>query len=420
MLQFLNNETFRRRTVLVCRIILGCVFIFSGFAKAIDPLGGLYKVEDYLVAFGWDFLIPLAFIGSTLLSIAEFVLGVALLFGLRLKWTAICTLLFMAVMTPLTLYIAIYNPVTDCGCFGEALKISNWETFWKNVVFSVMAVIVYLWRDSDNSKYSLSTEIGIVAYSFVFMCFTSYYCLENLPIIDFRPYKIGTNMPEAMAIPEDAKPDVYETKFIYEKDGQQKEFTLENYPKGDTAWKHVETISELVEKGYEPPIHDFTMDDIDMGDLTEDVLADPNYSFLVVCSKIDKTDTAFSQKVNDAYQFAQNNGYGFYCLTNTGLESEELENFKTKYNAEYKFVNTDEITLKTIVRSNPGMVLIKEGVVINKWSAKNIPTFEEPLEASEHGKLVVANDWLTAFVFFFIFFLPIGLFFGAKRFVCKK
>ena len=328
MLQFFNNETFRRRTVLVCRIILGCVFIFSGFAKAIDPLGGLYKVEDYLVAFGWDFLIPLAFIGSTLLSIAEFVLGVALLFGLRLKWTAICTLLFMAVMTPLTLYIAIYNPVTDCGCFGEALKISNWETFWKNVVFSVMAVIVYLWRESDNSKYSLSTEIGIVAYSFVFMCFTSYYCLENLPIIDFRPYKIGTNMPEAMAIPEDAKPDVYETKFIYEKDGQQKEFTLENYPKGDTAWKHVETISELVEKGYEPPIHDFTMDDIDMGDLTEDVLADPNYSFLVVCSKIDKTDTAFSQKVNDAYQFAQNNGYGFYCLTNTGLKVRSLKTLR--------------------------------------------------------------------------------------------
>lgn len=430
MMQISDKQ--KSNVVLALQFLLGIVFTFSGFAKVIDPLGGWYKVDDYLTAFGWDFLKVLGFLGSIALSIVEFALGICLLLGARAKLVALGVLIMMAFMTPLTLYIAIFNPVTDCGCFGEALKISNWATFWKNIVFSAMGILLYMWADHSTRDNSWKRFITIVSYTTLFLIGVTIYCYKNLPIIDFRPYAIGVNMPKSMEYPEDAKRDSFDTYLTYQK-GEKTSTVLfgsADYKalQNDSTWTCVDSYSKLVEKGYEPPIHDFTMDDPEDGDLTEDVLANEGYTFIAVSSKIEKADLELAKKHNDVYEFAQANSIPFYLLTATGLETDELAAYKEATGAEYKVLNCDEITLKTIVRSNPGLVLIKNGDVVNKWAVKNIPDFQK-LSDDANGDLTkvkemqmnVPNNYLTAFLFFLLFFIGlIAIIKCADKFIPNK
>lgn len=420
--------------VMTLQILLGLVFLFSGFAKVVDPLGGYYKVDDYLTAFSWDALKSLGFIGSVLLNIVEFALGTCLLLGVWPRLTSIGVLIFMVFYTPLTLYIAIYNPVTDCGCFGEALKITNWQTFWKNVVFLAMGIVLYMWHQHSTRDKSVAKFLTVSGYTGLFLLVVSYYCYYNLPIIDFRPYSIGTNIPESMIVPDDAPSDVYESYFTYEKNGERKEvkFGSEEYNKiqNDSTWiiDAEASRSELIEKGYEPPIHDFTMEDPEDGDLTEDVMADENYSFIAVSSKITKADMTQANKINDVYDFCENNGLKLYMLTSTGIGTDELNAYIEETGAQYKFLNTDEITLKTVVRSNPGLVLIKNGNVINKWAVKNIPDFQKLLDEAggdmdkvSEMQMNKPNNWLTAFLFFALYFGGLfAVWYAIKKFLVKK
>lgn len=425
--------------VVVARILIGCLFIFSGYSKAVDPLGSTYKIQDYLTAMGLDFLGPLALVAGIGLAALEFLLGVCLLLGANLKSTSIMSLLLMCVMTPLTLWIALTDPVSDCGCFGDALVISNWATFWKNIVIVALIVLLIKWQKHSPKLFSQRTEwiIAIAAGSYSIL--VSIYCLINLPIIDFRPYKNGTNIPEAMAVPDsiagpDGKmiptpTDQYETTLFYEKDGEQKAFSMENYPKDDSTWTFVTTENKLISKGYEPPIHDFSLEDPDDGDITDDVLSNKGYTFLLVTKRVEQASTNKRKEINAVYDFARKNGYGFYCMTATGLESTEIREFKVEMGGiEFPIVNTDEITLKTIVRSNPGLVLIKDGVVINKWSNHNMPTFTEPLENSHRGQVQEPNDMRVVFLssVLFVGFLLLLLLldkivsFIADRFLAKQ
>jgi uncharacterized membrane protein YphA (DoxX/SURF4 family) len=389
------SSNVKKTIVLVFRILLGCVFVFSGYVKAVDPLGSTYKFQDYLGAMGLDFLAPLALVAGVLLAALEFLLGVCLLLGANIKSTSVLTFLLMCFMTPLTLWIAIADPVSDCGCFGDALVISNWATFWKNVVLIVMAFVVMKWQEHSPKLFSQRTEWIIAIASGAYSILISIYCYFNLPIIDFRPYKNGTNIPESMEVPEGAPVDEYETSFIFENaDGQLKKVSMEEYSSVDTAvWKFKDSESVLTKKGYEPPIHDFTMEDPENGDITEDVVNNPGYTFLLVSYRVEGASTMKRKEINAIYDYARNNGYGFYCMTATGLETTEMREYKVEMGGvEYPIVNTDEITLKTIVRSNPGLVLIKDGVIINKWSNKNMPSFDEPLENSPRGEVQTPND----------------------------
>ncbi len=417
MSNFLKNKTFRTTVVVIFRILIGCVFIFSGFVKIIDPYGGFYKVEDYLVAFGWDFFIPLAFVGSVLQNAFEFLLGICLLFGANIRSTSLLTMLFMGVMLPLTLYIAIFNPVTDCGCFGDALIISNWATFWKNVVFSFMIVIVFLWRDYSPKLFTQRTEWIIAIYAGFFALAITWYTYQNLPVIDFRPYKIGTDIKKSMEIPEGSPVDEYETVLVYKKDGVSQEFTIENYPR-DSSWIFIDQKSKLLKKGYEPPIHDFTIENPDIGEITDIVVEGQGYTFLLIMPKVEKASTSKRNEINAVYDFARKYGYNFYALTATGLESKELEEYIVEAGgAEYPFMNTDEITLKTIVRSNPGLVLIKDGIIINKWSNANIPAFDQPLEESEWGQLQLRNNTKTIVFAVIAFIVPLLILLGLDHLV---
>jgi uncharacterized membrane protein YphA (DoxX/SURF4 family) len=362
----------------VSRILLGITFIFSGFVKGIDPWGSAYKFTDYFNAMGLEWFTWAAFPLGVLLSFAEYAIGVALLFNLFIRFFSWLALLFMVFFLPLTLWIAIKNPVTDCGCFGDALVISNWATFYKNVVLIVLAIIVFISRKKLTTLFNIKFNRvlgGLVTLTYIFLVYYSY---NHLPIFDFRPYKIGANIPESMTVPEGAKQDIYENIFYYKniKTGEVKEFSEDNYPWQDTLnWVFNDLKSNLVQKGYEPPIHNFTIETPDGEDIADYFIYDENFVFILVAYDLHKSSLKPQQKINELADWAIENGLSFICLTSTLFD--ESQEFANTHGTNYEFFNCDEITLKTIVRSNPGLIVIKEGTILGKWHYNDFPTPEE-------------------------------------------
>lgn len=371
----------------ICRTLLGVVFVFSGAVKAIDPMGTVYKIEDYLKAFGGFFtdLLPLAELAAVVLILLEILLGVCMLLNVRTQCTSWLALAFYAVMTPLTFYIAINNPVSDCGCFGDAIVLTNWQTFGKNVVLIILAIVlvalrkhVYpLWRGWMEIVIAVITALG----AFAFMEYT----YLHLPVMDFRPYKIGNHLPTLMEYPEDAEPDIYEYSFVYEKDGVEQTFTLDNYPKGDSTWTFVRQNSKLIQKGYEPPIHDFEIINAEGEDLTWDILESEEPVTLVVMYDLKKADKKQLAKVEalaanfspfasspDTLSFQVESEGGLYILTGSGTD--EMITFALEYPTLGEYICTcDPVTLKTIVRANPGVIVVQNGIVIDKYNLRNRP-----------------------------------------------
>ena len=353
------------------RILTGLLFIFSGFVKGIDPMGTAFKIGDYLIAFRMGFLEDLALPVSIILCLVEFVAGMMLVTGSLVKLSSWMAALFMAVFTPLTLILAIFNPVSDCGCFGDAIIMTNWQTFFKNVVITLLVVFVFIRRNDNTGVLSVKAGMNAtLAFIFLFLLFLRYN-LAYLPVIDFRPYSVGTNIPEAMSIPADAEPDKYDIKFIYEKDGVQKEFTLNDYPANDTTWKFVDQKSVLISHGYIPPIHDFTLVNEYGADMTDQVTAYPGYSMLMVARRLEDADRDGLIMGYDLGLALQQQGVNFIIITATspGETGEMLTGFDAFF--------ADEITLKTVVRSNPGFVLLHNGTIMAKWSYHNLPAKEK-------------------------------------------
>ncbi len=364
----------KNNILLIARIIFGLVFLFSGFVKAVDPLGTAYKISDYLEAFSLTSLDFLAFPASLLLIATEFTIGFNILFNIHLKASTWAASLFMLVMTPVTLYLAISNPISDCGCFGDAIVMTNWQTFYKNVVLCIVLAIIALLQ-SQTRPWLSNFGASIVTLIPILISFgISIYCYNLLPIIDFRPYKIGNNIIEGMQIPEDAPLDKYETTFFYEKDGVEKAFTLDNYPAEDSTWTFVRQESKLIEQGFVPPIHDFSIITED-GDITDLVLEDAGYTLLVISHKVEKASTKNIKCVKNTIANAKKAGAKVIWLTSS--YTDDIDNFKSEYEINDTFGATDDITLKTIVRSNPGLVLIKDATVIEKWHHNSLPTKEK-------------------------------------------
>jgi uncharacterized membrane protein YphA (DoxX/SURF4 family) len=269
--------------------------------KAVDPLGTVYKIEDYLKAFGGFFtdLMPLAGIAAVGLILVEWLLGWAMICNIKTRWTAWISLAFYLVMTPLTLWIALTNPVSDCGCFGDALVLTNWQTFWKNIVLTALVIVLLICRKEIPDFFKPWMEGAIMGIALLFGGAIMVHSFSALPPMDFRPYKIGNHIPTLMEIPEDAEPDLYETTLIYEKDGMKKEFTLENYPKGDPDWKFVDQKSVLVKKGFVAPIHDFEILTMDFEDITYDILESELPVKLVIMYDLKKADRKQLGKVKE-------------------------------------------------------------------------------------------------------------------------
>ena len=356
----------------VCRFVLAVVFIFSGFVKAIDPLGTQYKIQDYLDAFGWTGVFPefVPFVASALLGMLEFCLGVYLFFGIRRIIAPRAVVAVMAVMTPLTFWLAWEHPVSDCGCFGDALVLTNWETFGKNVVLLAMSLVVLKCRRRLFPLATTRFDWLIALYGFLYILCMTVYCYRHLPVFDFRPYYVGADIRQGMSIPAGEEPTEFETRFVLQKDGVEKEFTLENYP--DSTWTFVDSKTVVKKQGYEPPIHDFSMIRYDDGeDITEQVLADEGYTFLLVAHQLGQANQSRMDLINELYDYCLEYGYAFYCLTSSS--DEDILKWQEDTGAEYPFCLMDNITLKTMVRFNPGLMLLKKGTVVGKWSIIDIP-----------------------------------------------
>ena len=403
-------QKLRITVVNVCRFVLAATFIFSGYVKAIDPLGTLYKLKDYAAAMSLNGLLPdWALVGVAIaLGALEFALGVFMLFAVRRHVVSRITLAFMTAMTVLTLWIFVADPVKDCGCFGDALKLTNGETLLKNIVLSACAAIV-AWRPVDMARFiSRSNQWIVRYYTVAYIVITSIYCLYTLPIFDFRPYHVGTNIKQGMEIPEGAEQPEFESTFLLRKNGETREFTLDNYP--DSTWEYVDTRTVQTKKGYEPPIHDFALTSCDTGeDITEQVLTKKGYTFLLVSPRLAVADDSNFGDIDQIYEYAEENGADFYCVTASA--NDEIERWRDLTGAEYQFCNADETTLKTMIRSNPGLMLLKDGTIIGKWSHNALPQTDDltaPLQQLTIGK--AQNDSTTErlLIVLLTFFLPLS------------
>lgn len=355
----------------ISRYLLAFTFILSGFVKGIDPLGSAYKFGDYFSAFGLTFLEPFALPLAFILCAAELLIGLLLLFKVRDLVAIWGALIFMAIFTPLTLFLAIFNPVSDCGCFGDAIILTNWETFFKNIPLLLAAIILLIYRKRIPSTFKLWIDLSLAGVLLLVSFYPSYHGYRNLPLMDFRPYSIGTNIPEAMSFPIDAPIDEYKTILYYERDGVVKEFNQDNFPWQDTTWKFVDSKSILIRKGYEPPITNFVLTDFYGWDLTDSIIYHPRYFMLVVAHKVEKANHDAFAKLNELYFKAKEQGIGFVCLT--ASPPSEIDMFISSTGVAFPFLLADDIMLKTTIRANPGLILLHNGTIIGKWHYNNLP-----------------------------------------------
>ena len=418
----------RIATVNACRLLTAATFVLSGFVKAVDPIGTQYKIRDYLEAWQLAQYVPdfIMLAASVAMSAVEFGIGICLLFAMHRRATSRLLLLVMAVFTPLTLWLAVANPISDCGCFGDAVKLTNWQTFWKNVALLAMAVVLAR-RPLDMVRFfSRSNQWIVLNYSALFILAVSGYSLYDLPQFDFRPYHVGADIRQAMEIPPGAPQPQFETTFIMEKGGERREFTLDNYP--DSTWTFIDSKTVQTAEGYVPPIHDFSITRRDDGeDITEQVLAYRGYTFLLIAPHLEQADDSNLDLINQIYEYALDNGYPFYCLT-ASTES-AVARWRDITGAEYPFCSTDATTLETIIRSNPGLLLIKAGKVVRKWSSNRLPDeyqLAAPLERTALGRQpqeTTAQKVLSIIVWFVLPLLLLTLadrLWAWSRFVRKK
>lgn len=364
------------------RFALALVFAFSGFVKAVDPMGTIYKMADYAEAFGWAMHPMLLLVGAWVLIVVEYVMGVALFFGLYRRFYLGLMIAFLSVMTPLTLMLALTNPISDCGCFGDALELTHWQTFGKNVVLLVMAIVVLIWHKRLWRVISDRMQWLVFVYALLSIFLFMQNAFHHLPAWDFRPYAIGTNIIEGMTVPEDAPQDEYETLFVLEKEGELRTFTFEDYP--DSTWHLVRRENRLISKGYTPPIEDFYLSTLDGEDVTWEVLEQPGYTFLMVARNLKRTNEGMLDVINDLYDYAKVHNYPFYMLTSSSTDAIDVWNEHT--GAAYPYLNADEILLKTMIRDNTGLLVLKDATIIGKWSAADLPRDNQlnaPMERNE-------------------------------------
>lgn len=366
------------------RIIVGATFVFSGFVKAVDPLGFTYKIQDYLITLNLTALFPLALPGAVLVVVGEFALGLFLLLGIYRKWTTRLIVLFMIFYTPLTMWAAIANPVEDCGCFGDAIIISNWQTFYKNGVLLAGALWLMLQWKHVRPLFSVKAAPWIATFTLLFGVLFALHNVYRLPVIDFLPYKVGANIPQQMYV-DPEKADVYETIFIYSKDGETREFTEENYPWNDSTWRFVDMKTRLVKKGEKPKIEDFSVTSLYFdettgswqsgNDITDILLSDPSYTFLMIAYSLDEMNMRYLDRFREVSRYAEEKGFSFYLLTAT--DADAVGAWEKQQRTGFQFAHADERTLKTMIRSNPGLMLLKEGIVLRKWDDSRVPSSDK-------------------------------------------
>lgn len=351
------------------RVLVGVLFIFSGFIKANDPLGFAYKLDEYFEVFGMNWLLPASLFLAIFICIFEVVVGFSLLLGSRVKGTLWLLLLMTVFFTFLTFYSAYYDKVTSCGCFGDAIPLTPWESFAKNIILLVLIAVLFI--SQNNIRPLLGRKFEDFLMTLFVLASTAFplYTYNYLPVIDFRPYKIGTNIYEAI------HPQI---KYYYtlknKKTDDVKEFDAwpENW---DKEWDYVSNRAEPLKKGI-TQIVGFSMENPSEEDYTDKFLQNPNYSFLLVAYDLDKTNRNIQGRINDFVELCQKDGIEFIGITTS--TPEKISDFRHEVQAMYDYYRCpDDVPLKTMIRSNPGLILFKSGVVIDMWHFHSFPSYND-------------------------------------------
>jgi len=362
---------------IICRTLVGLVFIFSGFVKGVDPLGSTYKFQEYFIAYNLNWLHGFATPLAVILCLIEFVLGVMLVFGVKLKLSSILAFLMMFFFTGLTLLSAINNPVSDCGCFGDAIKLGNWETFFKNVILLIIVTFLFLSGKHAKPAFAKKGEYLIMSAGAIVILFSTIYSLRHLPLIDFLPWKVGNKILEQVV----ATPEIAESILRYKdkKTGQIYEYTSKTLPwKDSVKWASIEydtTIQKIIQPYKEAPIHDFIITDENGNVLTDKIVSNPQYQFILVAYDITQTNRDAYNDINKLVSGCDKDSISFVGLSGSVLET--VETFRHDVQAMFPFYNVDETALKTMIRSNPGLLLLHNGVVIAKWGWRDIPEYSK-------------------------------------------
>jgi uncharacterized membrane protein YphA (DoxX/SURF4 family) len=367
-----------------CRIFVGLLFIFSGLIKANDPLGFGYKLQEYFEVFHILFLNDYATAIAIFLCALEIILGAALLFGIRIRLVAWGLLLLIIFFTFLTFYSAAFDVVRTCGCFGDAIPLTPWQSFSKDIVLLIFIIVIFINRDriqplirSWQAQKIILIIIIILAFGF------GIYTYSYSPLMDFLPYKIGANIPGEMRIPPGAPLDVYEITYNLKnkKTGESKEMTDKDYLKmniwKDENWEIIgDPETKLLKKGYEPKIRDLKITDAQGTDYTREIIENPNYNLIIVAYNLNETNKNAIEEFNaTAINAAQN--YNIRTVLLTTNSAEDAAVFRKEYKLAMEIFYADAVPLKSMVRSNPGLLLLKNGTVINKWPFRTAPSYND-------------------------------------------
>lgn len=347
----------------ISRVLVGVLFIFSGFIKLNDPLGFSYKLQEYFgeTVLNLEFLIPYALVLAILIVVFELVLGIMLLIGYLPKFTVWSLLLMIVFFTFLTFYSAYFNKVTDCGCFGDAIPLTPWQSFYKDVILLVFILILFFNRKYISPVFVPASHRWIIFLSFMLCFLFAYHVLMHLPVFDFRAYAIGKNIKEQMEVPADAEGALSEYKWKFNRAGEEVIITnYGEYPQVEGEFIGVET--KLLREGYQPPISDFQVEK-DGEDYTDELL-EAEKVFLIVSYDLRKTERDGYKAVKELSDRALKQGYKVYGLTASG--EEPRQEILQQYDLKFDFYQSDETVLKTIVRANPGFVVLNRGTVTQK------------------------------------------------------
>jgi len=351
------------------RLLTGLVFIFSGFVKGVDPVGTVYRMQDYFMAFGTTWANDLALPLTIFLCTLEFLLGISLFFNLYIRKLAWVLLPMMTFFTVLTYFDAFYNMVPDCGCFGDAVKLTNMQTFIKNLVLMGFVVPVFIWRNKYRERITPAASLTILSLSALLFAGMSWYCLWHLPLLDFRDWKIGNRVTR-----QNTRQVRFFVTYQNQKTGEVKEFQAPDYPWNDSTW--LAEWSFVSQRAEDPGKDEMALmiEDREGNDLSAGILVIPDYHFLVVAYSLDDADPEIYSALQSLYTQVSEAGYSLIGLT--GSLPDTIDAFRARNSVEFDFYNSDDIILKSMIRSNPGLILLKDGVVVDKWHYRDLPGWD--------------------------------------------
>ncbi len=364
----------------ICRVLLALVLVLSGFVKAVDPKGTMYKLQEYTDAFSIDvFSNDWLLFFAIILAAGEFLLGLFMLMGAYRRFVAYMVFLVFVLFTPFTLYVAVTDAIPDCGCFGDAIAMSATTSFLKNLVLLLLSLIVFLGRRRYVVNISAKNRWMVVLFSVFYIALVETMSLSYVPVLDFRNYAVGNNLRELVQ----GESDTYKIMRIFEKDSVQRAFEMDSLP--DETWSFVEDRSVLVAEGHKPVIGDFAILDWESDyDVAPDVLADTGYVCILVSEFLEDASVGRVDKINDLYDYSLEHNVTFFAATSS--DEADIELWRKRTGAEYPIYWADNVMLRGMTRANPGVLLLNNGVVVGKWNVAGMPEAEQMMSPESFRK----------------------------------